>query len=120
MDKKKKQILLIVVAALVVGTLALVISGLTPSVGYVIAADNGEYLIVLDDSPVAMGNRTRDDNLFRGLKTGNQVLILHDGIVESYPGQTGVYFIMNIGTGSPDKIPTHITESLTDLGWLNP
>ena len=120
MDKKKKQLLLIVIAALVVGIAALVISGLTPAVGYVIAADNGQYLIVLDDSPVVMGNCTRDENLFVGLKTGNQVLILHDGIRESYPAQTGVYFCMNIGSGDPDKIPAHIMESLTELGWITP
>ncbi len=120
MDKKKKRILLIVIAALVVGIVALVISGLTPAVGYVIAADNGQYLIVMDDSPVVMGNCSRDENLFRGLQTGNQVVILYDGIRESYPGQTGVYFCMNIGTGNPNKIPAHITESLTELGWINP
>ena len=120
MDKKKKQLLLIVAAVLVVGVAALVISGLTPATGYVIAADNGQYLIVLDDSPVVMASRPRDENLFRGLKTGNQVLILHDGIAESYPGQTGVYFCMNIGTGNPDKIPAHIMDSLAELGWNIP
>ena len=120
MDKKKKQLLLIVIAVIVVGIVALVISGLTPAVGYVIAAEDGQYLIVLDDSPVVMSSRTRDENMFVGLKTGNQVLILHDGIRESYPAQTGVYFCMNIGSGNPDKIPQHILESLTELGWIAP
>ena len=120
MDKKKKQLLLIVIAVIVVGIVALVISGLTPAVGYVITADDGQYLIVLDDSPVVMSGCTRDENMFVGLKTGNQVLILHDGIRESYPAQTGVYFCMNIASGSPDKIPAHIMESLTEQGWINP
>ena len=120
MNSKKKRILLIVLALLVIGAAALIVSGLTPASGYVIAADNGSFLIVLDDSPVVMSNRTKDDNLFVGLQTGNEILILRDGIAESYPAQTGVYFCMNISAGSPDKIPQHIIDSLTELGWITP
>lgn len=120
MDKKKKQLLLIVIALLVIGVAALLISGLTPAKGYVIAADNGSFLIVLEDSPVVMSNRSHDEDLFQGLHTGNQILILHDGIAESYPGKTGVYFCMNVSPGNPNKIPSHIIEELTELGWLNP
>lgn len=117
---KKKHIFLIVIVLLIIGIAALLFSGLTPSVGYVIAADDGQYLIALDDSPVVMSGSTRDENMFIGLKTGNQVLILHDGIRESYPAQTGVYFCLKLGNGSPDRIPAHITENLTELGWITP
>lgn len=120
MDKKKKQLLIIAVTVVVLIVAALLISGLTPCVGYVIAADNGSYLIVIDDSPIVMNNCTKDEGLFNGLRTGSQVLILRDGINESYPGHTGVYLCLHLSAGNPDRIPAHITESLTELGYLLP
>ena len=62
------------------------------SEGRYLEAKNGVSMIILDNSPVRMSNRTNQD-LFGKLETGNTILILHDGIAESYPGKTVVYAV---------------------------
>lgn len=119
MNKKRLIVLIAVITVVIAAAAFLFFSGLTPSTGYVIAADDS-YLIVLDSSPVVMDNRTGNEDLFTGLRTGSKVLILHDGIAVTYPGQTGVYFCLNLEAGNPDRIPAEMMEDLTDMGWITP
>ena len=86
------------------------------SVGRVLSANNS-MMLILDNSPIQMSNRTDNDNLYAKLTDGDKVLVLHDGIAESYPGKTGVYGIFKLEDGSIADIPDAVMESLTELGW---
>lgn len=86
------------------------------STGTCLATDTGKYLIILDNSPISMNARRDNGSLFDGLETGDKLLIVHDGIAESYPGRTGVYLCLKVGEGG--EIPKSIIEELREMGWL--
>ena len=88
------------------------------STGRCIVTSNGSYMILLDNSPIKMSNQSGKDNLFDDIQTGDEILILHDGIEDSYPGGTGVYFCKKQASGSVSDIPTEIIESLGPMGWI--
>ena len=118
--KKPIIIPLCIVLALfliIVGGLAYMsVKSLDFSVGRVLSANNS-MMLVLDNSPIQMSNRTDNKNLYAKLSDGDKVLVMHDGIAESYPGKTGVYGIFKLEDGSITDIPDGIIESLTELGW---
>lgn len=88
------------------------------STGRCIVTSNGSYLILMENSPVDMSNRSGSEDLFADLHTGDEILVLHDGIQETYPGGTGVYFCWKQSSGSIADIPTDIIESLSPMGWI--
>ena len=122
---KKKTIIALTVTAVLVAVALLLVFGAKAALKYgylegcVLIADNGSYLIVLDDhSPIKMSDRSKDGGAFLDLQTGDRIRVLHDGIRESYPGQTGVYRVRLLERGSIDDIPSDVLEALRQLGWL--
>ncbi len=102
------------------------------STGRYLAGRNGVSMVVTDDapdgitdrsererymSPVVMSNRTERE-LFKNLETGDKILFVHGGIKESYPGGTGVYAVFKLKEGSLEDIPQKILSDLTAMGWL--
>ena len=88
------------------------------SVGRYLKAKNGVSMLVLDNSPIQMSDRT-DKGLFEKLETGDKILVLHDGIAESYPGRTGAYAVFKLEEGSSDDISQDVLEQLREMGWLS-
>ena len=86
------------------------------SVGRVLS-ENSSMMLVLDNSPIQMSCHTDDNKMFAKLTDGDKVLVLHDGIAESYPGKTGVYGIFKLEDGSISDIPDDVLTALTELGW---
>jgi len=118
MKKKFLFISIIGVAAiLLTGILLMTQNSIGLSTGTCIVADNGRYLGVFDNSPVV--KRSGKDSLFSELETGDRIFVVHDGIAESYPGKTGVYFVWKLSDGQASDVPEEVVESLTELGWLN-
>lgn len=91
---------------------------LSISTGRCIEASNGSYLILLNNSPVTMTNRTKSNTMFQNIETGDKILIVHGLIQETYPGGTGVYFCRKLVDGTTDDIPNEIIQSLSSMGWL--
>lgn len=118
----KKKILLIsllsVVPVLILGILFMAKNSMGFSTGVCITADNGGYLMVIDHSPVSIHRVSGKDRSFPDLDTGDKIFVIHDGIAESYPGQTGVYFILKLSDGDINDVPPEIITSLRELGWL--
>ena len=92
MKQKKKWML----PLCVVGVLLLICAGLLWyavshsldfSVGRCLVADNGSYVFIDGNSPIVMSNRKDKEGMFAGLETGDKILLLHDGIAESYPAR---------------------------------
>ena len=118
--KKKLKIVISVIGIIILlltgGILWMAKNGVDISTGTCLIADNGRYMIIIDNSPIAMSIRSGDGTIFDGLETGDEILIVHDGIAESYPGRTGVYFCMRLDKGN--EIPGDVVMELIDLGWI--
>ena len=113
-------------SSLCVGGLLLVCAGLLWymvshsldfSVGRCLVAENGSYMFIDGNSPIVMSNRKDKEGMFAGLETGDKILLLHDGIQESYPGGTGAYWYMKLEDGTQADIPEQVMEELAELGW---
>lgn len=119
--KKKKWLIpvsIIVAIFLIIATgIGIMTSkGLGFSIGRYLPTENGTGMLVVDNSPIVMSNRTNRD-LFRKLNVGDKILVIHDGIQETYPGKTGVYAVIKIKDGSNEDIPQKVVDDLTELGW---
>ena len=94
------------------------------SVGRALFARDGSCMIVVDEnSPIIMRDRsdkTGKGELFEGLATGDRILVVHTGIAESYPAQTGAYWLIRLSRGDREDIPNKIIDELTQMGWLAP
>lgn len=119
---KKKRLLiaiLCIVAVLIAGVLFMAINSLGFHTGTCIVADNDSYLIVMDNSPIAMHPLFGHNSMFPDLETGDKIFIIHDGIAETYPGQTGLYFIVKLSDGDIHDVPEEIMSHLQELGWIS-
>lgn len=119
---KKKLAIIIPVAVIIIAVLSAGVyanaKSLSLSKGICLVADNGSYLFIDEHgSPIQMSNRDRTE-IFDGLKTGDEILVLHDGIQETYPGRTGAYYCIKTGEGKEKEIPQATVDSLRELGWL--
>lgn len=118
---KKKYLFISIICVVIVllsGIVLIAKNSIDFSIGTCIVADNGSYLVVFDNSPVVMSQRSGKDSLFSELETGNRIFVIHDGIAESYPGKTGVYFVWKLSDGQTSDVPKEVVKSLTELGWL--
>lgn len=116
----KKVLILVLVLVLIVGGLIgfMVVNTLSFSTGRCLVADNGSVMLILGNSPIVLSNRG-GAGMFDGLATGDEILVLHDGIQESYPGGTGAYYVLRLGGGSLADIPENVVRELTELGWIS-
>ena len=123
MKQKKKWM----ISLCVIGGLLLICTGLFWymashsmgfSVGHCLVADNGSYMFIDGNSPIVLSTRRDKEKMFAGLETGDKILLLHDGIQESYPGGTGAYWCMKLEDGTQAEIPEQVIEELTELGWI--
>jgi hypothetical protein len=116
---KRKRLLFLLVGLLCVVLLGIfLMRGKDLSTGYCIAADNGSYLLVIDSSPIVM-QAIGSENMFSGLQTGNKILVVHNGIATSYPGQTGAYLCLRLQKGDPSDVPENVLAELRELGWIS-
>lgn len=117
--KKKILIPICIISALIAVIVILLITAahfIEISEGRILQSGSSTMLI-LDNSPIVMSNRTKNGNLFSKLTDGDKVLVFHDGIAETYPGRTGVYAVIKLSDGSISDIPNDVLTALTELGW---
>ena len=115
--KRIIAIMLCIVLLIGVAFIISAASGIGISAGTCIKADNSRYLVVIDNSPIAMSQLGGNKNIFEKLSTGDSIFIVHSDILETFPGRTGVYTLMKLSSGH--EIPQEIISQLTDLGWMN-
>ncbi len=120
-SKKIIVIILILCAVLIAAAAAVVLlsGGTGMSTGVCVRADNGGCLIVLDGSPVSMHQRSGGGDMFSDIDTGDRLFIIHDGIAETYPGQTGVYFALKLSDGDRNDVPADVLHNLREMGWIS-
>ena len=76
-----------------------------------------KYLIVLDNSPTVMINKTNNKNVFSDLNTGDLIEIKYGAVMETYPAKTGIYSVKLIQKGNIQDVPQDILDSLNELNW---
>ena len=123
MKQKKWLIPVCVVSALIlisiIALCCMSAGSLSFSKGRCLVASNGSYMIIVDNSPICMSNQTKNDSLFSKIDTGDEILVLHDGVQESYPAGTGVYAVFKLSDGDINSISEGVLDSLSKLGWLD-
>lgn len=107
-----------IIILLVIGIYILINKGYGMSVGRYLEVKDGTAMLVRENSPISMHNRTNWD-LYDKLDTGDKIFVIHTGIAESYPGQTGVYAIFKISDGTIADIPQKVIKELNKLGWID-
>lgn len=111
-------VFLLITAVVVIGAGVMTAKGYGITKGRCLITGTGSYMLIDENnSPIEMSNRSEKD-LFADLSSGDEILVLHDGIQESYPAGTGVYYCKKLSDGKPEDISASVIESLTELGWL--
>ena len=90
---------------------------LSLSVGHCLVGDNGSCMLVVANSPIQLSDRTRNGPLPGGLSTGDKILVLHDGVAESYPARTGAYGVWKLRDGDIEDVSVSVLDALMELGW---
>lgn len=107
---------LLAVTAACIGVMAA--NSMSFRVGRCIKAENGSCLLLMDNSPVVLSNHTLFDRPFEDYRTGDVLLVLHDGIQETYPGGTGAYLTLRLQKGNSEDVPQGVLNALSELGWV--
>ena len=87
--------------------------------GKVLVTNTGYMIIDDDNSPITMSNQSENEEIFKGLTSGDKILIVHDGVQESYPGGTGVYYCKKLADGEYKDLPEQVIVSLIELGYID-
>lgn len=112
-------VFLLITAVVVIGLGVMTSKGYGITEGRCLVTATGSYMLIDENnSPIEMSNQSEKD-LFAELSSGDEILVIHDGIQESYPAGTGVYYCKKLSDGEPEDIPSSVIESLTELGWLS-
>lgn len=122
----KKRIIIIVsiiigvfVLGISTGVIFLSVNETGISSGYCLKTDNGTCFLVKGNTPVRLSAEGFAAEKLSEFNTGDKLLVLHDGIAESYPAVTFVRLAVKTGEGSIDDIPDTVTAALNNLGWLD-
>ena len=119
----KKKLLIAAVSVLSVMILLIGFITLITNKGYGISqgryleAKNGYPMLILGNSPIQLSDR-KEKIFFEKFNIGDEILVIHDGIEESYPGKTSVHAVYKLRDGTSDDIPQDVISSLVELGWL--
>lgn len=115
---KKKWMICAVVLALAILVFGLMAAkNLSFRVGTCIQTENGSCMLLMGDSPVVLSGKTAFAR-FDEYRTGDRLLVLHDGILETYPGRTGVYLVIRLSKGDGTGVPAEVLSALTEMGWM--
>lgn len=118
--KSYKKILLILLVTIFFTSILLLcfilFTGSSITFGHYIQADNGEHLIADKTAPTVM--HSKHDFMFRGLTSGDKILLVHGPTEASYPGSTGAYFCIKLSNGEITDVTSKILLELYDLGWV--
>lgn len=122
MKNKKLIIPLCIVAGLLIAAAALfcimAAGSLGFSTGRCLVSENDTFMVILDgNSPVCMHNVRGREGLFDNLESGDEILVLHGGIRETYPASTDVHAVFRLSKGDVSDIPAKVIDDLSAFGW---
>lgn len=80
------------------------------------ALSKAEYLELLIKKIWSISGK---ESIFPDLDTGDKIFIVHDGVNETYPGKTGLYFIFKLSDSDISDVPENVITQLQELGWIS-
>ena len=86
---------------------------------YLLARDGSHMVVDRTGSPIILEAPDRRPHMFDSLEDGDRVLVVCGGIHTSYPGRSGAYWCLRLGSGSVDDLPQDTLAQLAGLGWLS-
>lgn len=95
------------VAALLAAAGIMSAKGYGISVGRFYLSNDKSYLVD-EGKAMIMSDQSGDRKLFDGLNTGDWILVLHGGVDESYPAQTGAYRVFRLSKGNESDLPRNL------------
>ena len=98
-----------------VGTL--LAKGYGASMGVYLVSKDGVAMLIRDNAPIILSSKHNGD-MFSDLDVGDKILVIHDGVEESYPARTCVYAVFKLYDGKVSDVPQKVIDELKDLGWL--
>ncbi|MBQ8210066.1 MAG: hypothetical protein IJZ35_05745 [Clostridia bacterium] len=123
---KKKKILIIIISVfaavliLIASAFAFIIhKGYGITAGRALITDNDTYMLIDESSPIVISTKKDKNEFFKDIETGDRILVIHDGIEETYPAQTGAYLCIKLEDGSVSDINSEILIQLAEMGWLS-
>lgn len=119
-----KRLLAVLAALVCMGLLCaagLSAAGKTVRMYRYLHTDNGNHIFIdSQGGPTVMRGPKGEDLLFRGLETGDRVLVLCGAATEAiYPGRNVAYWCLRLGKGTAANLPADTLEQLASLGWLS-
>lgn len=109
MTKRRKALLIIAAIFLAVCLAAasffayIAIKGYGFTLGRFYSDESATY-IISDSVKAKLNDRSKKHKLFTSLSNGDLILVINDGIEETYPAQTGAYALLKLKDGSEDDI----------------
>ena len=108
--KRRKWILAICIAvgiiALLMATAAVTsMMGYGVSVGKLYFTESSTYLIDGTTS-IIVSDQSRKSNMFDGYANGDEIILVHDGVEETFPARTGGYMAIRISKGDGTYKPS--------------
>ena len=108
--KKKKWILAICIAVSIIALLMAAASvtsmmGYGVSVGKLYFTESSTYLIDGTTS-IIVSDQSRKSNMFDGYANGDEIILVHDGVEETFPARTGGYMAIRISKGDGTYKPS--------------
>ncbi|MBR4992137.1 MAG: hypothetical protein IKY86_04000 [Clostridia bacterium] len=116
--KKKTMIAGAVFLILVLCLAIFLVKDLSFRVGRCIVTEDGRVLLLMESSPISLSDRTPLGTAFGRCRTGDLVLALHDGVMETFPGRTACYTMIRLGKGRSTDVPAIILNQLDEMGWI--
>lgn len=74
------------------------------TIGRLLVTDS-QYMLIEDKTSIIMSDQSNNKEIFDGLRTGDKILVIHDGVEESLPARTGAYHILRMEKGDKSDIP---------------
>lgn len=106
-----------IIIFLVLSIYILLNKGYGLSEGRYLEVKDGTAMLVRGNSPILLSSQHNGD-MFYNLDIGDKILVIHTGIAESYPAQTGAIAVFKISNGTTEDIPQNVIDELIKLGWL--
>ena len=122
--KVKKKIIItvsVILSVFIIGTVAATLFfnnfSISVSTGSALLSENGTLFLVKRNSPVRLSfdsGKAYPENI----GNGDSLLVIHNGVNESYPASTLAYFVVKTADGELSDIPEEVISSMKSLGWL--
>ena len=99
-------IFVLLTAALLTAAAVMSDMGYGMTVGKLYVDDGGAYYLIDEDNrAMLVSYRSNGGNLFEGCQSGDRILLIHDGVEETYPARTGGYFVFRLSKGDGSYKP---------------